>query len=270
MLVIDPVFGGSTSDSLASYDPALCLWKTSQLWLLGGLTTFSEPLPRSGTMRAGTIYRLRPSAPLTGATGSSWSRGEFPTPTATPYGSSQNEGQVPHKRPSQGTPGLEQGARRWPTPRASDGPKPPMGVDRVDSLPAAVKRWPTPTAAAAKSSGSRNTPSSSSHPGLSLTDAVREDGGKGRTWPTPKASPSGPDFARASRDRSGGDDLATSAARSPSSPTSPLSMPSTGQLSPTWVCWLMGFPLTWLHRSIKETLAELRQYLDLLNESPSE
>ena len=32
-------------------------------------------------------------------------------------------------------------------------------------------------------------------------------------WPTPKSSPSGPDYARSTRDGSGGDDLATAAAR---------------------------------------------------------
>ncbi len=34
-----------------------------------------------------------------------------------------------------------------------------------------------------------------------------------RLWPTPKSSPSGPDFARMNREKSGGDDLATAVAR---------------------------------------------------------
>jgi DNA (cytosine-5)-methyltransferase 1 len=38
-------------------------------------------------------------------------------------------------------------------------------------------------------------------------------------WPTPKASPSGPDFARAGREGSGGDDLATAVARMEMVPT---------------------------------------------------
>jgi DNA (cytosine-5)-methyltransferase 1 len=62
--------------------------------------------------------------------------------------------------------------------------------------------WPTPTAGDAKSSGSRNTANSKAHPGISLTDAVRNDGGTGRT--------------------EGG-----------------------GPLNPTWVEWLMGWPLGW-------------------------
>ena len=45
----------------------------------------------------------------------------------------------------------------------------------------------TPTAGDSRSSGSRNTKESKAHPGVSLTDYVKEDGGKGRTWPTPSA-----------------------------------------------------------------------------------
>ncbi len=39
-----------------------------------------------------------------------WAENHYPTPSATPYGSSQNEGTVEHKRPSAGTPGLAQWA----------------------------------------------------------------------------------------------------------------------------------------------------------------
>lgn len=53
-------------------------------------------------------------------------------------------------------------------------------------------------------------------------------------WPTPKASASGPDYARARRARSGTDDLATAVART-----------AQGPLNPEWVEWLMGFPLGW-------------------------
>jgi hypothetical protein len=54
-------------------------------------------------------------------------------------------------------------------------------------LTAAVKQTiPTPTLGDAKASGSRNTTESKAHPGVSLTDFVREDGGEGRTiFPTP-------------------------------------------------------------------------------------
>ena len=56
-----------------------------------------------------------------------------------------------------------------------------------------------------------------------------------KMWPIPKSHLSGPDYARANRPRSGGDDLATSVARE--NPT--------GQLNPPFVEWLMGFPIGW-------------------------
>lgn len=55
------------------------------------------------------------SGRLTGGSECSyWHGGGYPTPSATSYGSSQNEGQVEHKRPSRGTPSLETIARDWP------------------------------------------------------------------------------------------------------------------------------------------------------------
>jgi hypothetical protein len=85
-------------------------------------------------------------------------------------------------------------------------------------------------------------------------------------WPTPKASPSGPDYARVDREGSGGDDLATAVARTFKTPTSaPFShggsggelhkkvAPSGGPLNPQWVAWLMGFPIDWTSLPPSET-----------------
>jgi DNA (cytosine-5)-methyltransferase 1 len=104
--------------------------------------------------------------------------------------------------------------------------------------------------------------------GLTLGMAVQ-------MWPTPKASPSGPDFAKAGRPGSGADDLATAVARRIRWPTPRSSDykgavsyatalpsvghfnlpemvqvergpgPSGGGLNPAWVEWLMGFPPGW-------------------------
>ena len=116
----EAVSGSSSLESFASYDRDSSSWKTYQLCLGGDLEEFSGTWPRAGTMQNGTAYLLNPSAPLTAVTGSSWSRGEYPTPNATEYGTSQNEGKVPHKRPTAGTPSLYTWARQWPTPTASD------------------------------------------------------------------------------------------------------------------------------------------------------
>lgn len=85
-----------------------------------------------------------------------------------------------------------------------------------------------------------------------------------KMWPTPKGSPSGPDFARMNRDGSGGDDLATAVARNFPTPKqrdwkgktqrgthAPMdglcnTLDVTGgQLNPDWVEWLMGWPISW-------------------------
>jgi len=93
-----------------------------------------------------------------------------------------------------------------------------------------------------------------------------------RMWPTPKSSASGPDYARMDREGSGGDDLATAVARK-FLPTPTLSCATGGQtsrggerkgepllagiaggpLNPTWVEWLMGFPLGWTDLEDSET-----------------
>ena len=105
-----------------------------------------------------------------------------------------------------------------------------------------------------------------------------------RSWPTPKGTPSGPDFARTNRKGSGGDDLATRVARGgatrqtwatpnvcgggnppgiivphkghylrPSGAKAHLGLDqqaqiatqTSGSLNPTWVEWLMGWPRGW-------------------------
>jgi len=193
--------GPSSLVSLASYETqggplGTSSWKTSQRSLLGGWVEYSGTWPRSGMMRSGTAYPLRPSAPITAEIGS-----------------------------------LSSG------------------------------RWPTPTAGDARGSGSRNTENSKAHAGISLTDAVRGDGGKGRTWPTPRAS----DADRGGRGellhcvktgtpRGAGKQWPTHTASDWKGSSKPgqrrgqLSEARTivgGKLNPAWVEWLMGFPIGW-------------------------
>lgn len=150
----DQAYGRSSPELLARFDRAGCCWRTSQLCLDGELTKFAETWPRSFIVVRGTLFQLPPLALRT----SEIEFGLLPTPSAEPYGTNQGGGmgRVGPVRPS-----LETMARK--------------------------NLWPTPTAGDAKDSGSRNTPSSNAHPGTSLTDAVRSDGGRGRMWPTPTA-----------------------------------------------------------------------------------
>jgi hypothetical protein len=143
----------------------------------------------------------------------------------------------------------------FPTPRSEDSQSCGAHKGTPDTLTAFMKMWPTPRAG---NPGSRP----NGKGGKILSEEVRKS-----LWPTPKGSPSGPDFARMNREGSGGDDLATAVARenfpTPSCmdhierkgmrpsraatgrTTGYLSETVSGQLNPTWVEWLMGWPLGW-------------------------
>ncbi len=99
---------------------------------------------------------------------------------------------------------------------------------------------PTPTAGDSKQSGSRNTPGSKANAGVSLTDAVRGDGGRGRMIPTPSSN----DWKGSAK---------------PGQRRRQLTDPAMGvietggKLNPTWVEWLMGFPIGWTELDVSET-----------------
>jgi hypothetical protein len=71
------VYGKSSPESFARYDPGSRLWRTCQLCAVGDSTGFLGTWPRSGMTRNGTAYRLQPLVRLTKGTGS----GLWPTPT---------------------------------------------------------------------------------------------------------------------------------------------------------------------------------------------
>lgn len=89
---------------------------------------------------------------------------------------------------------------------------------------------PTPTAGDVVGSGSRNTATSKAHPGISLTDWARGDGGKGRLLPTPQAEDH----------RNCADYSDRSRGHSPQ-----LRHLGKGRLNPRFVEWMMGFPPDW-------------------------
>ena len=170
--------GPSSLESFARFDPGSCSLKTSQATFGWDSTPSSPILPNSGSMRSGMCFRAQESVPLTAAAGSSFSRGEYPTPSATPYGSSQNEGQIPHKRPTNGTPSLESWAGTWSTPKGSEEDR---GTDQKkqggESPKQQVATWPTPTAGDSKASRNKTSgrkAGSSHHDGVTLTDAIGE------------------------------------------------------------------------------------------------
>jgi len=155
------------------------------------------------------------------------------------------------------------GCGLWPTPTSTErnGINPKTG--KGAGLWKTVTMLPTPT------SGDHNR-------GMTLPDGKRGQSlvgaARGQKWPTPKGSPSGPDFARMNREKSGGDDLATKVAKFPTPRASESDMESMrmrkyswrdrqngnpaaqyravpegqpGQLNPPWVEWLMNWPIGW-------------------------
>jgi hypothetical protein len=196
-------------------------------------------------MRSGPpICRLRASVRRTSGNGS----GLLPTLAAQSYGSNQGGGmgRVGPVRHS-----LETMARQhlWPTPTSTLGTKAGLATPKkareggtlVEMV--AARMWPTPTMGDAKSSGSRNTPGSKAHAGISLTDAVRRDGGTGRMWPTPRSN-EGTGGAKPPPNREGGPALKTA-----------VQLPNMagGPLNPAWVGALMGYPPEWSDAAPQKT-----------------
>lgn len=147
-----PTFGASHARS----EPTHSSSRTSGDFFGAASLSCWKRFPPRGGMRNGRAFERRTLALRTSARACSSSHGAqgqlYPTPSATPYGTSQNEGRVPHDRPSRGTPSLETWAKGWPTPTAQD----------------------------ASSSGSRNAPGSRAHKGVSLSDMVTTGGSAGR------------------------------------------------------------------------------------------
>lgn len=282
------IFGRIFGGSFARFSPGSSSLRTYQgsLFTEEGCSEFSESLPPTGLMRSGRLYRLRTLAPTTSASGS----GLWPTPVqdgdrATNYaqggrslGATARSWPTPslcgnyNRKGASATSGdgLDTAVRNWPTPRAEDSEQTGGHRGTPDTLTSAARLWPSPTASdyiqrdsTERSHDRKNPRKALSHHNL---------GTAARLWPTPKNSFSGPDFARAGRDGSGGDDLATAAAREmlptprESDWRSGKASDAThqknsrqlcevvtrkergqgGSLNPTWVSWLMGWPLRWL------------------------
>ncbi len=171
-------------------------------------------------------------------------QGEWPTPTAEPYGSNQGgssgrEGQP--KRPS-----LEGAAREWPTPRMSDANGPGKHGEGGEDLRTAAQDWPTPTARDWRSTAA--SPETHERNARPLSEVV------GLEWPTPKEADGRPKGNAGDRKSPGLDALARTgqfAEENPNTPGSPR-----GSLNPDWVEALMGAPPGWTDLP-EDTVSEL-------------
>lgn len=249
--------------SLAKWDPASSSWRTHQLSLLAAEFESLETLPAWGMTAAGELYPLpTPSglmelrASITSVSGSGLSE-RVPTPWASP-----NENRQTKLTPSQiaGRHGMSLCAYvnstplRVPTPCAMEPVKNLERHDAKRALPRSqrgggngenlatfisrTQRAPTPTAGDAKSSGSRNLEGSKAHAGVSLTDFVRHGNSTTpRRMPTPTAQDAKNNGPASQMERN----------------TKPLNAEVGGPLNPSWVEWLMGWPIGWTDLSASAT-----------------
>lgn len=192
--------GRISSASFGKFSPDGSFLKTSLSLFEEDSGPSSVDWPSSGMMRGGTCSVRRSAEPRISDEGSSFSRNEYPTPAATPYGSSQNEDQVPHKRPTAGTPSLESWSRGWPSPRAEDAESCGNHPGADDSLTGITKEWQTPMGGAGGN--------------ISRGHDRKEEPlleGQAKEWPTPTTMTGGPNSNRENRPEAGGPDLQESA-----------------------------------------------------------
>lgn len=210
--VLARVFGLNTRDSFASFDRDTSSWRTFQVSWLEESMSSSETWPRAGMTRSGTAYRLLPLAPLTDVIGS----GSWPTPTTTDAWTDKLKS-TQQKPGSMHSVNLSQAVQMWPTPTRNDYKNAgymKSGDRKYPTLPGAVgatKHWlPTPQVADAKTH-------------LKLSGAVK-------LWRSPNATDWKNRGTAAYRENGRQIQLQTQVG---------------GQLNPTWVEWLMGYPTGW-------------------------
>ncbi len=220
--------GDTWRGSLARFDPATSSWRTAQPSLLEDLGESSVTWPRSGMTAGGQCWELPMSVRRISGTGSGLSPDgvkTFHTPNTGGLDGGSNSRRELSKRTA------------WPTPTASQARSEGMLMQLralVDAgtltrqeaeamaqgslTPPRMKPWPTPTVC-----GNYNRKGASATSGDGLATAVLKFQ---------------PPVARMHKDNG----------RNPSeldrnSPT--LAMQAGGSLNPTWVEWLMGWPLGW-------------------------
>ena len=223
----------------ANYDPDTQSWKTYPVISLWDSEPYKGSWPRSGMTQDGIAYQLPPSAPRTSATAFSSSLhhgpnsdGLWPTATTQDHATRYAQGGMP----------LGMAARLFPTPTAKA---------NQDS-PNERKKWPwlfpTPTTqeiehptAEWTENGRRLTKNGNTH-SMNLADLVQ-------IWPTPVATGLGGTGAASNiRKRVKNGSLTEDEYKG-------MTAGNGGRLNPTWVEWLMGFPIGWTDLEDLETLS---------------
>jgi hypothetical protein len=247
------VFGTSSLGSLASYDPATSSWRTSQRSLLGGWEPFSVTFPRSGMTRSGTLFQLQPLVRRTGGNecgSSAFVAGlvhkpthHVPTPTASDHISRKSTSSETLNYETNKTVSLDRFVTMYPTPTTKANQMCPSMMSRgvaCRNLRSAM--WPTPrTTDVQAGRGCVQIGNGLYRPskalsagrlvgGANLADAVQ-------MLPTPTAQDASNNGGPSQYERN----------------SLPLNAVAGGSLNPTWVEWLMGFPLGWTALDASET-----------------
>lgn len=159
-------------DTFALFDRDSCSWNAPLDMFGTALAIRSETWPSSGSMRSGACSQTKLAAHRIGVSGSSFSRGEYPTPAASRYG--KNQGGGSGAGTGEARPSLETWAKSWATPTSrdwKDGANPSEESETNALLGRQAPRWPTATDA--RSSGSAGYSTKSGHrEGTTLTDAT--------------------------------------------------------------------------------------------------
>jgi len=229
----DQDYGAKSPAWLASYDRNTSSWKTSQHSLVEGLDEFSETWPRSGTTRNGIAYQLPPLALRTYGTGfGSSPTHSIPTPTAQDHIERQSTSTSVLNYETNKSVSLDRFAKMWPTPRASP------NENRQTKL--------TPSQKAGKH-------------GINLAAAVH-------LWPTPRSCSAMAANFTDNTAKAKFPNLETVVARQ-MWPTGLEEETMIGALNPTWVEWLMGFPLGWTVSKAWETRSSRKSQKSLAGQS---
>lgn len=212
--------GQKCTESFARYDRVSHSWKTPQCSLLEGLDEFSETWPKQGMMRAGRAYQQQIAARPTA--GKEYG---FLLPTPTRHDSHKAHPSDLYGR--EGGPSLLQAVLKFPTPTAQDSKtrSNPSQMKRHSPPLSAVVMFPTPQVAD-KQFAYKQTPESiakrAERHQLNLAHVVQ-------LLPTPTCQDAKNNGSQSQKERN----------------TPPLNAVVGGALNPTWVEWLMGWPLGW-------------------------
>ena len=214
-----PVFGLSIGELLTIYDRDSRSWKMSECLFTGDYAKYSEALPKSGIMRNGRIYAQATWARRTGGKES----GLWPTPNTM-------EGIVPktleriveyNQKARPGRNYLAMNLREQVV----------YGARNLDGTPQ-YPQFPTPHSNCHTGSGRRG------DGGENLQTAVMN-------FPTPRANK--PEGYSSNGFRPTLAQIVTGEDK-----------PLHGQLNPTWVDWLMGYPIGWTDLGDSETRLSLK------------